>query len=598
MHMRLSYAEKGKGLASPPEPPRSTRVRIPAVDTSELIKKHSLTLVGRITNPNVQRMWSLIPFFSEHWKVETSPVGADLGHGCFQFQFSTEKDLQKVLDERPYHFARWMIILQRWEPIASPTFPNQIPFWIQVQGIPLHLWSDIALTTLARNIGTLDVVEIASTKARMRVFIDGLKPLIKEATLEFDSGEEARVTLVYEKLEKHCTACCMLDHEIQNCPSRDDDRKSDQARDRERDKQWRPSSDSNRQREVVDSRPRPPSRDTYHQKGDHPRDQYYSGSKERPGRPETSLPGSHRGDPPLARSRRVDHPYSRPGYSNYYTPRELNVATSNQSREFRRHDNPTSDKSLSQSSQRTISNRQMWVEKPTYTRRDHTHSSTHQERSASSKPPPPTAVAPPQTEAFHEAVSEVRQYMSNYANCSDPTESAARKERVRQAEEAGEMEETAALMLSERAPLNPTLENQTLLNNSPVVTPTRISARLRLGPIREDEEETEPSPLLRNSGAPKRKPTRRAASASPLNFLGVGVRRRVIAKTQPSPLKRRTSSTIPRLGENPHRSAGSKGAGTSTSLRKSKTSKIPLPSSAVPQRNKRSDFRDPPSLLP
>lgn len=101
MHRRLSYAEKGKGLANPPEPLRTARIKVPAVGNSNLIKKHSLTLVGRITNPKYQRMWSLIPFFSEHWKVETRPVGEDLGQGCFQFQFASEGDLMKVLEDRP-----------------------------------------------------------------------------------------------------------------------------------------------------------------------------------------------------------------------------------------------------------------------------------------------------------------------------------------------------------------------------------------------------------------------------------------------------------------------------------------------------------------
>lgn len=195
MNRRLSYAEKGKGLADP-EPPRTDRFRVPAVDTSEIIRKHSLTLVGRITNPKFQRLWSLFPFFGEHWKVETSPVGADVGQDYFQFQFAAEKDIFKVLEDRPYHFAHWMLILQRWEPSTSPSFPNQIPFWVQFQGIPLHMWSDVALTSLADDIGTLDKMEITSTKALMKVFIDGLKPLIKKSTLDFDSGDEIEVTLV------------------------------------------------------------------------------------------------------------------------------------------------------------------------------------------------------------------------------------------------------------------------------------------------------------------------------------------------------------------------------------------------------------------
>ena len=125
MHRRLSYVEMGKAPAEPTPPPRTAQVRVPSFDSSELIRKHSLTLVGRMTNPKVQRMWSLIPFLSDHWKCDLRPIGADLGQGCFQFQFASDKDLPKVLDNQPYHFARWMIILQRWEPTLSPSFPSQ-----------------------------------------------------------------------------------------------------------------------------------------------------------------------------------------------------------------------------------------------------------------------------------------------------------------------------------------------------------------------------------------------------------------------------------------------------------------------------------------
>lgn len=47
--------------------------------------------------------------------------------------------MKKVLDNRPYHFSNWMVILQKWEPIISPDFPCQIPFWIQLKGIPSPL---------------------------------------------------------------------------------------------------------------------------------------------------------------------------------------------------------------------------------------------------------------------------------------------------------------------------------------------------------------------------------------------------------------------------------------------------------------------------
>lgn len=99
MERRLSSAEKSKAIAAePPEPPRKARVRIQAPDNSGLLRRHSFTLMRRVTNPSAQKVWTLIPFFTEHWKTEIRPVDADLGQGMFKFEFELESDLLKVLD--------------------------------------------------------------------------------------------------------------------------------------------------------------------------------------------------------------------------------------------------------------------------------------------------------------------------------------------------------------------------------------------------------------------------------------------------------------------------------------------------------------------
>ncbi|KAG2283816.1 hypothetical protein Bca52824_055036 [Brassica carinata] len=61
--------------------------------------------------------------------------------------------------------------------------------------------------------------------------------------------------------------------------------------------------------------------------------------------------------------------------------------------------------------------------------------------------------------ALEEALGEVREVMNQYTMCVDPTESAACKERLRQAEEQGQLEETAHMMvkasMQAQAPLAP-----------------------------------------------------------------------------------------------------------------------------------------------
>lgn len=197
-------------------PPRVSRVRVPQFDNSELIRKHALTLIGRTTNQQ-QRIWSLIPFLSELWKTSSRAIGSDLGQGTFQFQFATEEDLQMVLDNRPYHFARWMVIIQRWEPTVNRRFPSQIPFWIRVQGIPTFLWSEETFKSIGEDIGKYEKVELSGSTTRMRVHVNGLEPLIFSSIVEFYNGDEVTSHLVYEKLDKHCKKCHRLDHEEQEC---------------------------------------------------------------------------------------------------------------------------------------------------------------------------------------------------------------------------------------------------------------------------------------------------------------------------------------------------------------------------------------------
>lgn len=149
---RLSAAGKGQSTATDVyQAPRKGRIQMEEPESVYLTHKHSLTLIEKITNPSVQKVWALLSFFSEHWKTERKPVGADLGQGMFQFQFKLESDLLSVLDKRPYHNARWMVILQRWEATTSPQFPSLIPFWIKAR-IPVHLWMEETIRRLGEDI--------------------------------------------------------------------------------------------------------------------------------------------------------------------------------------------------------------------------------------------------------------------------------------------------------------------------------------------------------------------------------------------------------------------------------------------------------------
>ncbi|CAL9235311.1 unnamed protein product [Arabidopsis halleri] len=216
MAHRYSTSEKAKWVAGSLKVTRRSPVRIPDRDTTALASENKLTLIGRITNPKFQKAKAVVEYLPQYWNLENRVVGRELGSDLFQFRFETEADLQSVLGKSPYHFKQWMLILQRWAPIISASFPNTISFWVKIHKLPVLLWDDQTIRTIGRELGP--VIGQDSAKARVRVEINGLLPLERSVPIRLPSGEVTMVDIEYEKLEKHCFHCFSLSHEKKSCP--------------------------------------------------------------------------------------------------------------------------------------------------------------------------------------------------------------------------------------------------------------------------------------------------------------------------------------------------------------------------------------------
>lgn len=429
MSRRFSAEEKGKGVLSSTQDPTLKRIKAPNLDNSELIKENSLTLIGRFTNPQEQRIWALIPSLPRKWNFRGRAEGSDLGHNCFQFRFEREDDLQRVLDNRPYHFGYWMVILQKWEPVISPTFPSLIPFWIKIKGLPLHYWHDTIIINIGRKIGTYRSHELTKTTARVKVLVDGLKPLIKESVIEYASGEESRISLEYERLENHCSICGMLSHVHTSCPMKTPTEESDHE-----------------PRDITrrDSRRSSPARYTtstnYHKR--EPTKSHnlsYSQRYDRHGNPfGKRVATKQTRNPPPEKTTSQTNGSPKGITTGRGTGRETTENPSPQyvhRREYlqRRDVRPNTSYPRSQIKE--------WREKPGTPNippspKITNHGTLPQENSLN------TPIQPiPTMEAVIEELQETtRQYLS----CTDATESAARRQRVLQSEAKGDLEETAA----------------------------------------------------------------------------------------------------------------------------------------------------------
>ncbi|KAL0817332.1 hypothetical protein Bca101_073776 [Brassica carinata] len=184
MSRKYSTADNGKTQVSCTSTQPRKRIKAPDFDTSALIKENSLTLVGRVTNLQEQPLGDLIFTLPRKWVLKGKVSGSDLGLDTFQFRFELEEDLIGVLAKKPYHYAHWMVILQRWEPILSPQFPSEIPFWIRLHGLPLHNWHEKMIYTISQELGALKDYNITKTSAKMRLRINGLAPITKETIVD------------------------------------------------------------------------------------------------------------------------------------------------------------------------------------------------------------------------------------------------------------------------------------------------------------------------------------------------------------------------------------------------------------------------------
>ncbi|KAL0697098.1 hypothetical protein Bca4012_064278 [Brassica carinata] len=157
------------------------------------------------------------------WDIEGRVHGTNLGNNKFLFDFEKDEDLEKVLQKRPCHFNKWSFALERWTPKIKEEFPNSIPFWANVVGVPIHYKKLETFESVGKALGTYDKAEVEGS--RVRVFVNGDLPLKFECKVGFDNGDVVRVTIQYEDLYRHCFTCKRISHEEGTCPELDEAQK-------------------------------------------------------------------------------------------------------------------------------------------------------------------------------------------------------------------------------------------------------------------------------------------------------------------------------------------------------------------------------------
>lgn len=96
-----------------------------------------------------------------------------------------------------------------------------IKFWIQIHNVPLGVMTDGTARNIARRVGKVleveDPIKMPRNYLRVRVLLDGRKPLYSGFYEPRDGRNRRRISIKYERLREYCYKCGRIGHTLQFC---------------------------------------------------------------------------------------------------------------------------------------------------------------------------------------------------------------------------------------------------------------------------------------------------------------------------------------------------------------------------------------------
>uniref|UniRef100_M4D973 Zinc knuckle CX2CX4HX4C domain-containing protein n=1 Tax=Brassica campestris TaxID=3711 RepID=M4D973_BRACM len=268
---------------------------------------------------------------------------------------------------------------------------------------------------IGKELGTYEAHMITKTSAKVRVMVNGLKPIIKETIIEFDSGEECKITLEYDKLENHCSLCGLLSHQASRCPTLlvEEVHKRDQSR----------ASRGVATEALNQSAEEKQEDPSYHSQAFHQRvDRHGRSFGNRISTKQTRVPPPQQDNTSLV----IRNQPSQPSQER----KALQIKKTSRSwREKSHHDRPKEGMFPPYTKERAVPIRN-------YQRGKDLFSSRSEGIAREAEPAP---LVPSMETVMEELQEATRQYLS----CPDPVEAAARRQRVNIGDAKGEMEAAA-----------------------------------------------------------------------------------------------------------------------------------------------------------
>ena len=132
----------------------------------EEIESCALSLVGKFLTCKPFNKRAAQNTLRWAWSLEEGVQIIEVGSNLFQFKFSREFDLDRVLNEGPWSFDNQVLMLRRWQPgmTAANVKFDSVALWIQIWGAPFDMSSSKVAAEIGSRLG--EVVGVEKQKVR------------------------------------------------------------------------------------------------------------------------------------------------------------------------------------------------------------------------------------------------------------------------------------------------------------------------------------------------------------------------------------------------------------------------------------------------
>jgi hypothetical protein len=180
-------------------------------------------LIGRVLTDKQIRLSYFKERMGNVWKPGKKVTILPTDAGRYLFQFNHRLDAAKVLDEGPWLFDNYNIVIERIAPGVVPaTFQlNHLDLWVQVHHLPFGFVQLKVGQAVGQFLGELKEYDhrntIHSSYMRLKVRLNINNPLKQSWKVRANEGNFVQIQFKYEKVGIFCYLCGIIGHTDKNC---------------------------------------------------------------------------------------------------------------------------------------------------------------------------------------------------------------------------------------------------------------------------------------------------------------------------------------------------------------------------------------------